>query len=233
MDCFQIKNAKLCSFCKINPSKITEGPVFKKIKTNPELDLAPNLALYGRIDDFLIKEPHLLEQNALLINQKKTTINEIAIFIEKSFPVDAIVNCLYCDFKGYVQEKHVLLNCPFTLKKCFCCMKEGHLRKDCQLKNIKFKDIHYECGLPYSNVSKCSFHQGNFCTTSAKDNLIPYLMLLYETDPQMISEKSGRSFDGQATFFKWIHLRELGITNGMRIFYNLKTLKSECYESIS
>jgi hypothetical protein len=100
MDCFQIQNAKLCSFCKIHISAKTEGHLDKKFKTSPELDLAPNLALYGRIQDFSIQEPHLLAQNALLIKQKKAEINEIAIFIEKSFPKETLEHCFYCDLMG-------------------------------------------------------------------------------------------------------------------------------------
>lgn len=194
------------------PDYPEQNTIFKKLApkleywTNPVFLKLPNI----------MNESFDLDENSKAVKKRKMEINEIGAYILSKFSAKI---CWVCWYVGKDYQTHSVDQCPHFKNKCLRCLG-AHSVSECSLK-VKCRGVDYECGLPYDNLTNCTFHLGTSCNTLAKDQLIPMLMYLFEHQNSTVQQKTGIQFQDKQSFFNWIYQLELGITNGMRLFYNL------------
>ncbi len=217
MNCALV-NARLCSFCENhNRRQLTQSRQYvKRVKLESFLDCYP--LLRREIKDTVF-DYSKIRNNVEVTKKTKDLIFQIVGFIVTKFPKDGPVTCLICESKNATNTYHKIIDCTELKDRCKRCASTEH-RNECTLE-ISFNGSHIHCGLPYENLSGFKFHNGNECQTNATDNIIPFLTYMYSTQIELISEYADRKFSNHRDFFEWLYKMEFGITNAMRLIYEI------------
>jgi hypothetical protein len=220
-NCHSIK-AEICSFCeKVAPAEPTLTPVFKRIRAVTTFGLNPVLRKLPEMEMDMETDLNLLIENAEYIKSKQQRIWRISSFIINFFSTEGQQECLICYHKDGTRELHALPECPLVSNRCLRCMDESHKLVDCSI-IFTTKDVHNICGLPYDNLANNAFHIGEKCNTSSCHRMIPYLMYLFQTERDCITQTAYPDFSTAQNFYIWLHQRENGITNGMELIFKIK-----------
>jgi len=211
--------AEVCSYCEVSKKRSGDqhmNPVLKRIDARYMYGLNP--VFFQLPVHLLPNDKSLLEQNALEIAATKNQIHKIAAFIKERFRLDKEKICLICKATDNSTLIHELIACSKVRGRCLRCFEVDHSVQDCQL-SVSLKGVHIKCGLPLDNFSNIIFHTDMECQTTASDRFISCLMFLYQVDRAKVEIAADKIFTGALDFYTWILSRELGLTNGMKLFY--------------